>query len=180
LPSDTTSETVVDRLDLRDSFSRWRFLQKLLDKETEASHANQVLYVLLKAFLEKPRHANAPFAEEQNKNESISPILNDRNRQLVESILDEQVQLVPVFCKDMSMATEHVLEVLEQLLPDPIENEDAHKGTWDIVMQLHGHESVKLEQTKMTPQWKAVSTVARIMIYFDFLQTDWYSYNRND
>jgi hypothetical protein len=61
------------------------------------------------------------------------------------------------------------LEKLETLLPDPRENEDAHKGSWDTVLELHGREAVKINERKATPEWKAICMVARLLIYFDFM-----------
>lgn len=59
--------------------------------------------------------------------------------------------------------------LLEQLLPDPVEKEDAHKGAWDTVLELHGRTAVALQEKEGRPAWKAVAMIARVMIYFEFL-----------
>jgi len=87
-----------------------------------------------------------------------------------------------------------VLDRLEALLPDPIEDEDAHKGLWDTVIELHGREATKLDEQRrirrsqqhQSPaavasegdnddddddgqRWRACCLIARVLIHFDFL-----------
>lgn len=64
-----------------------------------------------------------------------------------------------------------MLEQLEELLPDPKEDEDAHRSLWDLVLELHGREAVKINETK-TPKdldWKLRNVVARLLMHHDFL-----------
>jgi hypothetical protein len=64
-----------------------------------------------------------------------------------------------------------LLELLEQLLPDPDNDEDAAKGLWDTIIELHGRESVKINERQI-PQnigWRTRCLIARLLIYYDFL-----------
>lgn len=83
-----------------------------------------------------------------------------------------------------------VLDIMERiehhLLPDPIDDEDAHKGTWDIIIDLYGRESTRvsedrllrerekeggqlIRQTRRNLRWWTLCSVARVLIHFDFL-----------
>jgi hypothetical protein len=37
------------------------------------------------------------------------------------------------------------------------------------VIELHGREAVKINESKGEPNWRAVCLVSRVLIYFDFL-----------
>ena len=163
---------MVDRLGLDDSFQRWRFLQRLLDEDASDHDVNQVTYAVLTGFLERPRMKN------EVMNEMVSPILNDLNREMVMILLNDDDGTVPVFSGNGHIIDEQLLEQLERLLPDPIENEDAHKGAWDTVCEIHGRGSVKLNEAKASKRWRALSSIARVLIYYDFFTPDWYAYKR--
>jgi hypothetical protein len=62
-----------------------------------------------------------------------------------------------------------MVELLEGLLPDPREDEDAHKSVWDTVIEIHGREMVQYNETNPSPEWKISSLVARLLINFDFI-----------
>ena len=87
-----------------------------------------------------------------------------------------------------------LLQAIEKLLPDPVEDEENHKGAWDLVMDLNGRESVRIREEKLyrigngglrangtasdggvevvcreSLQWRTVSAVTRVLIYYDFL-----------
>ena len=65
----------------------------------------------------------------------------------------------------------YFLDLLEQLLPQPEHDEDAAKGLWDTIIELHGRESVKINE-RTIPQnkgWKTRCLIARLLIYYDFL-----------
>mmetsp|Transcript_10642 Transcript_10642/g.25378 ORF Transcript_10642/g.25378 Transcript_10642/m.25378 type:complete len:312 (-) Transcript_10642:1376-2311(-) len=64
-----------------------------------------------------------------------------------------------------------ILERLEGFLPDPNEDEEAHKSLWDLVIELHGRESVKSNEMSnpIDVDWKLRNVVARILIHHDFL-----------
>ena len=157
-----TPSNVVDRLELSDNFNRWRFLQNFLDGEIDASDANQVLYSVLDAFLKFPP---------PDSSEVVSPLATSEISNVIEELLVSCEQgSIPAFSDpDCSPGDVEVLEKLELLLPDPRENEDAFKGSWDIVIELHGREAVKINEGKGRPEWKALCMVARVLIYFDFM-----------
>ena len=167
----SSSSSVVDRLGLDDSFQRWRFLQRLLDDDACDNDVNQVIYAVLIGFLERPRK------KDEVSNEMVSPILNDLNRELVMILLKDDDGTVPVFSDD-HIINEQLLEKLERLLPDPVENEDAHKGAWDTMCEIHGRGSVTLNEANATKRWRAMSSIARVLIYYDFFTPDWYAYKR--
>jgi hypothetical protein len=64
-----------------------------------------------------------------------------------------------------------LLDQLEQLLPnsDDDDHEDAMKGLWDTVIELHGREAVKINERNASRQWRTRCLIARVLIYFDFL-----------
>lgn len=160
----SSSSSVVDRLDLDDNFNRWRFLQNFLDGEIQASDANQVVYSVLDSFLK--------FPPPPDSSEVVSPILTSNVRDVIQELLEkaDDDASIPAFVDpDCSPGDVHVLQQLEKLLPDARDNEDAFKGSWDTVMELHGREAVKINEGKRTPQWQALCMVARVLIYFDFM-----------
>jgi len=65
-----------------------------------------------------------------------------------------------------------LFERLEKLLPDPIENEDDFKSAWDTLLEIHGRESVKINENQIpkSMEWKIATVVTRLLIHFDFLQ----------
>jgi hypothetical protein len=61
-------------------------------------------------------------------------------------------------------------QALMDILPHPVNEEDDHKSTWEIVMELHGREGVRIEeQTPNNRAWKERCLAARVLIYYDFL-----------
>ncbi len=86
-----------------------------------------------------------------------------------------------------------ILKKIELVLPDPDEDEESHKSAWDVIVELHGRESVRMEEEKLqrenavkiatggvsssihvkyraqSLQWRTLSTVGRVLIHFDFL-----------
>jgi hypothetical protein len=61
------------------------------------------------------------------------------------------------------------LDQLERLLPDPALDEDAAKGLWDTVIELHGRESVRINEQQKTMNWRTRCLIARVLIFYDFL-----------
>ena len=171
---------VIERLDLREQFNRWRLLQQLLEAEADATDVNEVLYRVMKSFLEVPRPRKIKDAKGITRS-NTSPLINDDKKKMIQSLLnfaavdaDSDIPLfVPVFvegCIAGSGSSAHVLEVVEKLLPDPNEEEDAHKTCWDIVMEMYGKEAVKSEEMERSEEWRARCAVARVLIHYDFLE----------
>jgi hypothetical protein len=159
-------------LGLVDRFDRWRFLQKLLDEEVDPSDLVSVLLAVLQTFINDPNSTD-------DAEESSSPVLTKDLRAIIESVLEDST--ADAIQRLLSPATEvptpldsespaKILAQLEQLLPDPIDEEDASKGLWDTVIELHGRESVKIsERNGGTTSWKTCCLIARILLYYDFL-----------
>lgn len=136
-------------------------MQNFLDAEIEASDINDVLYRVLDGFLEFPP---------PDASEVVSPLATSHVRETIQELLSINKDSIPAFQNpDCSPGDSNVLQKLETLLPDPRENEDAFKGAWDIVLELHGREAVKINEGKATPEWKAICMAARVLIYFDFV-----------
>lgn len=89
-----------------------------------------------------------------------------------------------------------ILEQIEKLLPDPDEDEDAYKSTWDVIIDLYGRESVRVKEEALqrekleqcvdvsdddgdgsnskrycadSLQWRTLCAVGRVLIHHDFL-----------
>ena len=72
-----------------------------------------------------------------------------------------------------------VVNQLEKLLPDPVEEEEAHKSAWDLVIELYGREAVRVreeniqrngvESSKENMSWKTLCCIGRVLIHYDFL-----------
>lgn len=61
-----------------------------------------------------------------------------------------------------------LLSQLEALLPTMEDDEDGHKGLWDIVCELHGRESVRIFKGR-NQDWDVRCLVVRCLIDFQFL-----------
>jgi hypothetical protein len=163
--STSTSTAIRDRLGLHDRFGRWRFLQRLLDEEANEDDVNRIVFLVLYGYLKFPRPAYGTTSE------TGSPELTANRRQQIEELLKGCILgTVPALGDaDGAQSGEDTLSQLEPLLPDPADDEDAFKGLWDTVIEVNGRESVKINETNPTPEWRAVCLVARIIIYYDFL-----------
>jgi len=85
-----------------------------------------------------------------------------------------------------------ILDLIEQLLPDAIEDEEAFKSAWDVVIDLYGRESVRVREEALQRekegaminvdfdggakkccgenlQWRTLCAVGRVLIHYDFL-----------
>lgn len=165
--SSTAPPSVVERLGLDDNFNRWKYVQNLLDEELGAADVNEVLYVLLDNYKNiaadvDPDDSSAP--------ERTAEVLGD-----VDAVLQMATDgnSIPVLKDpDCQPGDEKVVLAVERLLPDPVEKEDAFKGSWDTVMEMHGRTSAAFNEKENRPEWNAVCITARVMIYFEFLTGD--------
>lgn len=161
-----TGETKLDdRFVTNDRFDRWRFLQNLLDGEAKALTVNQMLYYVLDGYLKYPR------PKQENSDETGSPELTAELRAKIEKILEESANESIAAMEDPECfpGRGFALLKLEDLLPDPQEEEEAFKSLWDVVIEIHGREMVKIDESKATPQWKARCLITRLFIHFDFV-----------
>lgn len=90
----------------------------------------------------------------------------------------------------MDEAAISILHQIEQLLPDPTEDEESYKSAWDVVIDLYGRESVRVNEEKLQRekesngregggklfntclenlQWRTLCAVGRVLIHYDFL-----------
>jgi hypothetical protein len=139
-------------------------MQHLLDEELPAHDVNQVLFALLDSYSKKKR---------RDPDESAAPERTQELLEVVNGILTKYKDIIPILCDPgCKPGDESLLMEIEKLLPDPVEKEDAHKGAWDTVMELHGRSAVAFNEKEARPEWKAVCTIARVLIYFEFLSGD--------
>ena len=88
----------------------------------------------------------------------------------------------PSSTNDIDPQANLIINQIEQLLPDPIEEEEAHKSAWDLVMELYGREAVKVREealgrnyasngglNKENLSWKTLCCIGRVLIHYDFL-----------
>ena len=153
----------MDELEIYERFDRWRFLQKLLDEETHPDPTNRLLFQVLDGYIKYPR-PNFPGSEATGSPERTS-IRLERVSLVLNSAENKAIPLISVPQNDVT----ELMEMLEELLPDPEEEEDDHKGTWDTIIELHGRESVKYNQQNPTTEWEARCLAARVLVFYDFL-----------
>lgn len=151
---------VIERVDLSSEFSRWTFLQDILEEDAESQDANEVLYWVLKSFIENPREKQL-LSDEQ------------RNILLLELFHIEDgvrvIRALPEIGGEYNEVHEKTLELLNKLQPDPVENEDDFKSCWDILLMLYGMEATKYAQKTEDVEFKFRSSVVRILLHYDFL-----------
>ena len=86
--------------------------------------------------------------------------------------------------QQIDKVAESILSHIEQLLPDPIEDEEAYKSSWDVVIDLYGRESVRVNEEGLQRekegasgdrlsaenlQWRTLCALGRVLIHYDFL-----------
>lgn len=160
-----TETCVVQRLDLSNQFERWRFLQDLLEGEVDSQDANQVLFRVLQGYMTIPPAI---------RKEKSFPLLDEDNIATIRSLIsDTHSNCIPIFTEgfncEVSDKYASLISDLETLLPDPVDDEDAYKGNWDTVMEIHGRESVRIDQQIGSKSWEARCTMARVLLWFEFL-----------
>lgn len=161
--------SVLESFELSSEFGRWRFLKDLLeeDESIEGFHVNHLLYTVLKSFYDNPR----PLKLEDGKT-NPSPTLTPEQRDLLDSILFQNkdgLGVIEVFADGGKNGNDEVLKVLECFQPDEIEEEEAFKSAWDVVVVLYGVEATKQAQRSNDPSFYVRSTVVRLLLHFDFL-----------
>eukprot|EP00527_Entomoneis_sp_CCMP2396_P008747 CAMPEP_0198141238 /NCGR_PEP_ID=MMETSP1443-20131203/4266_1 /TAXON_ID=186043 /ORGANISM="Entomoneis sp., Strain CCMP2396" /LENGTH=174 /DNA_ID=CAMNT_0043803909 /DNA_START=283 /DNA_END=807 /DNA_ORIENTATION=- len=152
---------ICERLSLKEGFDRWRYVQKLLDLETDITNDNQILYHVLSRYQRSPEIGDDSLASPERTRDRLA---------LVRSVLekaDEENESILALTSDFD--AEMLLE-LDQLLPDPCEEEEAHQSILDGIAELHGRESVKVDEKTGDPEWKARFLVAKVLLFYDFLQ----------
>lgn len=144
-----------------DRFGKWKFLQDLLDGDIEGDVIHRVLYSVLSNYLNDP-----PAAASQDAaigSPQLTPQLVTQLEKVLQTSTDGSIV---VFVED---ADDKVVQLLENLLPDPLEDEDAYKSAWDTVIEIHGRDMVKANEMNPTTEWRKLCLVARLLIHYDFL-----------
>ena len=170
---------LTEQLDFTERFDRWRFLARLLDDEIDDRQVlNQVLYHALNTYLNHPR------PRFENTDETGSPERTDERLQRIQKVLDDHAQdesLNLLLQRKSSLYGQYdgtpaelvynqtIFDDLQSLLPDPEEEEDDFKSTWDIIIELNGRESVKINERDNHPPWRANCLMGRLLVFYDFL-----------
>ena len=216
--SKTIQSDVIQRLELTEQFSRWKFLQQLLENELAHSDIEDVLLLSLSAYLQ---HGPGPKSY-NNKDENggnASPVLTEEQRVIMSGLIEQIVAasdgigdsrflhllvLPQVDYESLTIDVDDeedkhdeqiqppdevamsILAQIEQLLPDPIEDEESYKSAWDVVIDLYGRESVRVKEEKLQREkesggggggtmslenleWRTLCAVGRVLIHYDFL-----------
>ena len=140
-----------------DRFSRWRFLQQVLDEESDKHQTNFILGHVLRNYLYTSGDAAAP----EHTQKRISAVQAVTNLALP----DGSIPVLP-HCDSV------LFDMLQSTLPDPQEEEEAYKSNWDMVMEIHGREAVKVDEQAGEASWKTCCLVARVLLFYDFLTSD--------
>ena len=102
------------------------------------------------------------FFGDSKGDETGSPEMTEEYQAKINKVLDISNGAV-------STDDELILELLEDILPDPQEDEDASKSLWDTLIELHGRDMVKFNETNRTKEWRVRCLVARLILHFDFI-----------
>ncbi|KAL3780441.1 hypothetical protein HJC23_010351 [Cyclotella cryptica] len=103
----------------------------------------------------------------------------DYERELFHSsITDTTATIIESSNNIPSPPASSLLTQIEQLLPHPTEEEEAHKSAWDLIIELYGRESVRVREEKLqrwgaevgeNREWKTLCCLGRVLIHYDFL-----------
>ncbi len=151
---------------LPDRFGRWRFLQDLLDGDVKDDVVTGVLYNVLENYLMDPPVTAS--ADGTQGSPALTPTLITQLETVLETFTESEIMALP------GDTNETLLQNLEKLLPDPEEDEDAHKSAWDTVIEIHGRDMVKAKEMNPTEEWRRLCLVARLLVHYDFLSRDIY------
>jgi hypothetical protein len=180
--ADSETQTVSIPFDgSEDRFDRWKFFQALLEGDHPSSDVvNIVLYRVLEGVLKYPRPSGGRDTQGSDDTIEITAEVKEKIEEILADYSAEgRVKAVMTMSnddddEDYEKAEEQVLAVLEQLegiLPDPVEDEEDFKSLWDTIIELHGREAVKFNQSQNPVKfdWKTANTVSRVLLHFDFL-----------
>ena len=154
-----------------DRFDRWRFLQNFLDGDHPSSDVvNIILYRVLEGVLKYE-------GPSENVVELTSEVKQNIEEILTSFSVDGRVKAVLTMSNndddydEAEKSTLKILEKLETILPDPVENEDDYKSLWDTIIELHGRETVKFNESQnpVSLDWRIANTVTRVLLHYDFL-----------
>jgi hypothetical protein len=192
-------EETMNRLGLQgEKFDRWRYLQKLLDDETNPADTNRLVYGVLERYYNAKKTKSGNDGDNAEDDDidtapertterllAIGQLLQDYAAQQSLDVISSSfsaedkdinndaslVLSTATTTTNMSNNVSLLPQALMEILPHPVNEEDDHKGTWDTVMELHGREGVRIEEQKTANNvaWKERCLAARLLIYYDFL-----------
>ena len=109
----------------------------------------------------------------------VEPPIDYELEVLMGTLLDKKTDVATKSSEGIYPKALALITQLEQLLPDPIEEEEAHKSAWDLVIELHGREGVRIREealqrdgdniTKENLSWKTLCCIGRVLVHYDFL-----------
>lgn len=152
IPDDTPKE-------FDDRFERWKFMQNILEGDADADLANHALFLVLDRAI---RNLNE--GKQTEDSPEITSVLQERIERVLAASERSRV-LILGEAEDISM-----YNAIQSILPDPVEDEDANKSSWDVVMQLHGMEMVKISENNPTYEWTMSCSLVRLLLQYDFLE----------
>jgi hypothetical protein len=168
--SSENSRNVVEMFQDSDRFDRWRFLQELLEGDADPHVVNRLLYQVLEGAIKYPRLDGSGdwVVISAESKASIEFLLYS------EDVASKDGQIIALHeiyeNENVQKRARQALKQLEALLPTSDQDEDAVKSLWDTVMEIHGREAVKYQQTQdNTLEWRLRNTVARLLLHHDFL-----------
>lgn len=158
-----------------DRFDRWRFFQDFLEGDYPSPDVvNIILYRVLKGALKLPQTSDGSDSEaveiSAEVREKIEEILSDYSTEgRVEAVVT--ITNTDIDYEEAHEKVSDILQQLEMVLPDPIEAEQDYKSLWDTVIEIHGREAVKYNESQkpVSLDWKIASTVTRVLLHYDFL-----------
>lgn len=154
IPDDTITPKEFD-----DRFERWKFMQNILEGDADEDLANHALFLVLDRAIRYLK---------EGKTTEDSPEITAALQEKIEKVLAaSENRRIPVLGVSEDMPT---YNAIQSILPDPVEDEDANKSSWDVVMQLHGMEMVKISEKNPTYEWTMSCSLVRLLLQYDFLE----------
>lgn len=136
-----------------------------MDDFVEEDDIHQVLYAVLNQYWQSSSNSrNGVITKDDNGDSGRAPTATPDQKVILQELLDATAQETI-----LAMTDQPTLEKVEQLIPDPKEDEDGFRSSWDTVLELHGREAVRINEEGGDLRWKALSIVSRVLIHYDFL-----------
>ena len=111
----------------------------------------------------------------------VEPPIDYELEVLMGTLMKKTSDVTPTTTNDIHPKALSLVNRIEQLLPDPVEEEEAYKGAWDIVIDLYGREGVRVREeaiqrngvngdaNRENLSWKTLCCIGRVLIHYDFL-----------
>ena len=164
-----------------DTFTKWKFLQQLMDQEVSADRVNELVYCVV---MDLDRRRQEGLLEEEYTEWMVSTEFDDALDIVMEEVDGQSTypvlgtlpseyddELAEYMPREYRIDARS-LDMLEGLFPPLEESPDSHTSAWDVLEQLHGKDAVKVRRKNPTEQWNGVATISRVLVYLNFL-TDW-------